>query len=192
VVNELPPHRHGGGDPVGTARDRTRTLRRFGLAALALLVLGFGAGTVFGRVDPPRAARVVVGEFTETEDGPPGRPGPDPDFPATGPQRGDPVCGLVDEPLDPETQVASLAAGVVIVQHRRDVSDEQQVFLAALAERDRVAVAPSDALDDEGPVVVATSWRQRMSLDRLDRELLGAFVTGHADRAPAVADCPDP
>jgi hypothetical protein len=188
-VSTLPPYRHGD-DGTGPGRDPVRTLRRFALAAVALLVLGFAAGTFFGRVDPPRAARVVVAEYTVTEDGPADAPGPDPAFPVTGPQRGDPVCGRLSEPIDPGAQVATLASGVVLVQHRPAVSAQEEAVLARLAARDRVAVAPSEALDDEGPAVVATSWRQRMSLDRFEGELLDAFVTGHADRAPDLRDCP--
>ncbi|WP_169786922.1 DUF3105 domain-containing protein [Nitriliruptor alkaliphilus] len=187
-MTALPPHRHG--DPTRPARDPARTLRRFALAAAVLLIVGFGAGALFGRVDPQRAARLVVSEFTEVEDGPADAPGPDPAFPATGPQRGDPACGRIDTPLDPGDQVATIAAGVVLVQHRTDLTPEQVAYLDELAGRDRVAVAPTDALEEDGPVVVATSWRHRMSLDRVDRELLEAFVTGHVDRAPAVTACP--
>lgn len=187
-MSQLPPHRHGAAPP--TERDPRRTLRRFALAAVVLGVAGFGVGTLFGRVDPGRAARLVVSEWTVTEDGPEGVPGPDPAFPVTGPQRGAPACGRLHEPLDAATQVTTLAAGVVLVQHRTDLSDDERDVLDALAERDRVAVAPSDGLDESGPAVVATSWRQRMRLDRVDRELLDAFVTGHADRAPAVTACP--
>jgi hypothetical protein len=190
-VNQLPPHRHGGGDPSRPDRDRTRSLRLFALAAFGLLVVGFGAGTLFGRADPPRAARLVVAEFTVTEDGPPDAPGPDPAFPVTGPQRGDPVCGRRAEPLDAAAQVATLASGVVVVQHRPQLTDAQEEVLEALVDRDRVVVAPTDALGAaDDPIVVATAWRQRMTLDRVDAELLDAFVTGHADRAPALADCP--
>jgi hypothetical protein len=188
-VSALPPYRHDGGGS-GAGRDPVRTLRWFALAAAALLVLGFAAGTLFGRVDPPRAARLVVSEYTVTEDGPADTPGPDPAFPVTGPQRGEPTCGWLVEPLDAADQVATLASGVVVVQHRRGISAQEEAVLVGLAARDRVAVAPSAALDGEGPAVVATSWRQRMSLDRVDGELLEAFVTGHADRAPDLRDCP--
>jgi hypothetical protein len=108
----------------------------------------------------------------------------------TGPQRGDPACGRLSEPIDPAAQVATLASGVVLVQHPREVSAREEAVLADLAARERVAIAPSEALDEDGPTVVATSWRQRMSLDRVDGELLDAFVTGHADRAPDLRDCP--
>lgn len=187
-MSQLPPHRHGAGPPA--ERDTRRTLRRFALAAALLVVAGFGAGTLFGRVDPGRAARLVVSEWTVTEDGPAGAPGPDPAFPVTGPQRGEPICGRVEAPLDAATQIRTLAAGVVLVQHRVDLSDAERAVVDDLADRDRVAVAPSDDLDDGGPAVVATSWRHRMPLDRVDRELLDAFVTGHVDRAPAVTGCP--
>lgn len=193
-MNDLPPHRHGGAgtsdDADRPARDRTRTLRRFALAAVVLLVVGFAAGTLFGRVDPQRAARLVVAEFTVTEAGSGGVPGPDPAFPTTGPQRGEPVCGRLEAPLAPAVQVATVASGVVIVQHRVDISGEEAAFLDHLATRDRIAVAPHEALGEGEPAVVATSWRHRMALDRVDRDLLDAFVTGHADRAPAVTACP--
>lgn len=189
-MSALPPFAHGG-DPEGAPRDPARTLRRFALAAVALLLLGFGAGALLGRLDPARAARLVVDEYTVTEDGPPDAPGPDPQLPVTGPDRGSPVCGLLAEPLDPSTQVATLAAGVVLVQHRPRLPDGAAQVLAQLAARDRVAVAPAPVLEGEDePLVVATSWRHRMPLDRVDADLLGSFVTGHADRAPAVAACP--
>lgn len=78
---------------------------------------------------------------------------------------------------------------MVLVQHRPDLSGEDLDALAALGRQDRVAVAPSDALSGS-EVVVATAWRQRMPLDRVRTDLLEAFVTGHADRAPAVTPCP--
>lgn len=183
----LPPHRHGGDD----ARPIVPflTWRRFVVAAVVLLLGGLVAGVVFGRADPGRAARVVVAEFTVVEDGPPDAPGPDPVTPVTGPQRGAPSCGRLDGPLDPGRQVELLAAGVVLVQHRAEVSGDERAVLDELADRDRVAVAVADELPDD-TAVVATSWRRRMPLPRADRELLDAFVTGHADRAPAVTACP--
>lgn len=198
-MNTLPPYRHGASDPdeperTGRARSgghRIRTLRWFGLAALGTLAVGFGAGTLFGRVDPERAARLVVSEYTVTEDGPAGAAGPDPTFPVTGPDRGSPACGRSAQPLDPQRQVATVAAGVVIVQHRPEPTADEEAVLEQLAARDRVVVAPNGTLAGAGgPAVVATSWRQRMALDRLDADLLDAFVTGHADRAPALEDCP--
>ncbi|MEX1178360.1 MAG: DUF3105 domain-containing protein [Nitriliruptor sp.] len=159
------------------------------MAAVVVLVVGFGAGAVLGQLDPPRAARLVVAEFTTTEDGPADAPGPDPQLPVTGPQRGVPTCGWIEGPLGPAEQVATLAAGVVLIQHAGDPTQAEGARLRDLADRDRVAVAPSPALPD-GARVVATSWRRRMPLERVDAGLLDAFVTGHADRAPALAPCP--
>lgn len=157
--------------------------------AVLLAVLGIAAGLLFGRADPERAARLVVAEFTVIEDGDGQTPGPDPIAPTTGPQRGEPSCGLLQRPLPAEQQVATLSAGVVLIQHDPQLDDAQQARLEALADaRARVAVAPQPALE-EGEVVVATSWRHRMPLDRVDLELLTAFVTGHADRAPVVTPC---
>jgi hypothetical protein len=191
-VSSLPPFKHGQGAGDAVGPDRARTLRRFALAAVVLLVLGFGAGALFGRVDPERAARLVVSEYTVVEDGPTDATGPPPAFPVTGPQRDGPVCGRSSEPLAPDRQISTVAAGVVIVQHGSELTDDEEQVLDRLAARDRVVVAPSEILDldDGGPVVVATSWRRRMPLDRVDAELLDAFVTGHADRAPDLADCP--
>lgn len=166
-----------------------RRLRRLVGIVVGITVLAFAAGALFGRADPPRAARLVVAEFTVTEDGPPDAPGPDPDVPVTGPQRGTPVCGPQTEPLAPAQQVETLAAGVVLIQHRPELDADHAATLERLAARDRVATAPSTRLPAD-VVVVATSWRRRMALDRVDAELLTAFVTGHADRAPAVAPCP--
>lgn len=181
-MSGLPPYRHGGDAP-----RHLLSWRRFLQLAVALLVLGVGAGLLFSRADPERAARVVVAEFTTTEDGPADRAGPDPVTPVTGPQRGTPVCGVVDEPLDPGTQVATLASGVVLIQHRSDLAGDDRLDRIGAVER--VAVAPNDRLPD-GVQVVATSWRHRMPLERVDVDLLASFVRGHADRAPDLTDCP--
>ena len=180
-MSQLPPFRHGGDAP-----RHLLSLRLFLKLAVGLLVLGVGAGLLFSRADPERAARVVVAELTTTEDGPAGEAGPDPVTPVTGPQRGTPACGVADGPLDVATQVATLASGVVLIQHRSDlVGDERLERLAG----DRVAVAPNDDLPD-GVQVVATSWRHRMPLERVDLDLLASFVRGHADRAPDLTPCP--
>jgi hypothetical protein len=186
-VSGLPAHRHGG-DPDPPVRVRL-SLRRFLQLAGGLLVVGLLAGVLFGRVDPQRAARVVVSEFTTTEDGPADEPGPDRVTPVTGPQRGSPVCGVQADPLTPAEQVTTLAAGVVLLQVPAELPSGDRDRVEEVAEGERVAVSVNRELP-EGVAVVATSWRQRMPLDRVDTELLGAFVTGHVDRAPAVADCP--
>jgi hypothetical protein len=165
------------------------SLRRFVQLAGGLLVLGLLAGVLFGRADPQRAARVVVTEFTTTEDGPAGEPGPDPVTPVTGPSRGPPACGVQAGPLTPAEQVTTLAAGVVLLQVPAELPAEDRDRVDEVAEGERVAVAVNGGLP-EGVAVVATSWRQRMPLDRVDTELLAAFVTGHVDRAPATRACP--
>ncbi len=184
-MNQLPPHRHGGAPPPR----HPLSWRRFLQLGVAFLVVGLAGGLLFSRADPDRAARLVVAEFTTSEDGPAESAGPDPVTPVTGPHRGAPTCGRNDGPLGVEAQVATLASGVTVVQHRPDLPPEDDQRLDRLAERDRVVVAPNTDLPD-GVVVVATAWRQRMPLERIDLELLGSFVQGHADRAPALADCP--
>lgn len=188
-VIDLPPHRHGGTPESNGPVVPFLTLRRFAIAAVVLVVGGLLAGVLFGRADPSTAARVVVSEFTIEEDGPAEAPGPDPVTPVTGPQRGTPVCGELEDPLSPGRQVEILAAGVVLVQHHTDLDPSGLEVLQRLATRDRVAVAPNPDLDAD-VAVVATSWRHRMPLERIDADLLDAFVTGHAGRAPAVAACP--
>ncbi|MTV27492.1 DUF3105 domain-containing protein [Nitriliruptoraceae bacterium ZYF776] len=191
MADRLPPHRHGPTDP-GPAplgpRFR-RSFRRFVLAAVVVLVVGLGAGVLFGRGDPERAARLVVGEFTVEQDAAPGERGPDPQLPTSGPDRGAPSCGVADGPVPAGEQVATLAAGVVVLQHDPGLPGDDLDRVRALASRGRVLVAPSAALAD-GEVVVATSWRHRMGLSNLDVDLLDAFVTGHADRAPDLRACP--
>jgi hypothetical protein len=186
----LPPSRHEGADasrPTGP-RDLRRTVRRFVLAALVLSIVAVGAGLLLGRTQPDRGARLVVREFVVVEDAPGEEPGPDAIAPTSGAARGAPACGWRPSPLPSTEQVATLASGVVLVQHGPQATDEDRRVLESLARRDRVAVAPNPDLTD---AVVATAWRHRMPLDRARRELLDAFVTGHADRAPDLRSCPD-
>jgi hypothetical protein len=185
----LPPSRHEGVDASRPtrARDLGRTVRRFVLAAVVLSILAVGAGLLLGRTQPDRGARLVVREFVVVEDTPGEEPGPVVLAPTSGAARGAPACGWRRSPLPPTEQVATLASGVVLVQHGPQATDEDRRVLEDLAHRDRVAVAPNPDLDD---AVVATAWRHRMPLDRARRELLDAFVTGHADRAPDVRPCP--
>jgi hypothetical protein len=186
----LPPSRHEGVDASRPTRPRDlrRSARRFVLAAIVLSILAVGAGLLLGRTQPDRGARLVVREFVLVEDAPGGAPGPDAMTPTSGAARGAPACGWRPSPLPPTEQVATLASGVVLVQHGPQATDEDLRVLEDLARRDRVAVVPNPALTD---TVVATAWRHRMALDRARRELLDAFVTGHADRAPDLRPCPD-
>jgi hypothetical protein len=187
----LPPSRHQGEGPsasAGGGTDLRRTVRRFVAAAVVLAVVAVVAGLLLGRTQPDRGARLVVREFVIVEDGRGEAPGPDPTTPTSGTDRGGPLCGWRGAPVPPEQQVATLASGVVLVQHGPSATGEDRRVLGALSARDRVAIAPNPDLD---AAVVATAWRHRMPLDRARTELLEAFVTGHADRAPDPRPCPD-
>jgi hypothetical protein len=186
----LPPSRHEGADASRptSRRDLRRTIRRFLLAAVVLSIVAVSAGVLLGRTQPDRGARLVVREFVVVEDAPGEGPGPDVTTPTSGASRGVPACGWLPSPLPPAGQVATLASGVVLLQHGPQATEEDRRVLEELAARDRVAVAPNPELTD---AVVATAWRHRMPLDRARRELLEAFVTGHADRAPDLRPCPD-
>jgi hypothetical protein len=184
----LPPSVHGGpgsGPPDRRSRFR-RALVRFAATTAVLTVVAVGAGIVLGRTQPDRGARLVVREFVVVEDAVGVAPGPVAVTPTSGSARGVPACGVLIEPLDADEQVATLASGVVLLQHGPAATDADRRTLEELAARGRVAVAPNPDLSD---AVVATAWRHRMPLDRGRPELLDAFVTGHADRAPDVRPC---
>jgi hypothetical protein len=185
----LPPSRHGdhGSPPADRGARFRRAVVRFAVAGVVLAVLAVTAGIVLGRTQPDRGARLVVREFVVVEDATGAAAGPDRVTPTSGANRGDPSCGLAAEPLTGDEQVATLASGVVLLQHGPDATPSDRRVLEELATRPRVAVAPNPELSD---AVVATAWRHRMPLDRARPELLEAFVTGHADRAPDLRPCP--
>jgi hypothetical protein len=160
---------------------------RFAVAAALLSVVAVVAGVWLGRAQPDRAARIVVREFVVTEDTAAGAPGPLAEAPTSGSDRGDPVCGILDVPLDPVDQVRTVASGVVVLQHGPDATEGDREVLARVAQDRRVVVAPNPALPT---AVVATAWRHRMPLERASAELLEAFVTGHGDRSPEARSCP--
>ncbi len=190
---QLPPARHGSSTGRPRLRPGISLLRLLGWGLVVVVVAG-AAGLWFGRADPQRAARVVVSEFVVEEDNPEPTPGPDPEVPTSvspedGEVTGDPRCGVLDEPLEPEAQVEILAAGVVLIQYGAEAPDDQIDALTELAtERDRVALAPNPELDEP---IVATSWRQRLDLEGFELDLYDAFAIGHADRSPDVQPCPD-
>jgi hypothetical protein len=157
------------------------------VAAVILAILAVGAGLLLGRSQPDRAARIVVREFVIVEDPVDGVLGPDPVTPTSGPQRGTPRCGVHTAPLSPSAQVETLAGGVVLLQYGPSASSADRDVLERMAPGARVAVAPNPELDVP---LVLTAWRHRMGLDRAAPELLEAFITGHADRAPDVTPCP--
>lgn len=170
------------------ARALRRSLGRLVLAAVVVAMLAGGAGWLFSRVDEPRATRLVVGEQVVAEELREDEPGPDPRVPTSGPQRGAPACGVHQRPLTGQQQVATLAAGGVVVQHDPDLAARALARLGALAtSHDRVAVAPSDHVEG---AVVATAWRHRLEQAEVDADELEAFVTGWRGRGPHTRPCP--
>lgn len=164
------------------------------VATLAVLAVGFGAGWLFGRATPRRAARSLLAEVVTAE--PSGGPGRAVTTvaPSSGDPTGPPRCGVRREPVAPGGQVATLAAGGVVVQFRPGAIDPGALErLARLAgdHPDRVLVAPNPRLD---AVVTATAWRRRMPLSSVDVGLLETFVTAHAgmrgpDLTPGRGPC---
>jgi hypothetical protein len=183
---DLPPHRHEDGPPRG-ARLR-RSVLQLAAATAIVALLALGAGWIFGRVDEPRAARLVLGDEVVLEDESADAAGPDPDVPTSGPHRGDPVCGVRETPLTVDEQVASLAAGLVLLQHDPGLAADDLRELRRLVERhDRVVVAPAPGL--EAPVV-GTAWRHRYEQDELAIDRVETFVTGYRGRSPDPRPCP--
>lgn len=168
------------------------SLLRLGLAMVAVAVVGAMSGYLFARSSPDRAAATRIAAFVQIEpaaasdDEVPSR---DPAAPSSGAARGDGGCGERDAPLDPEAQVAALAAGRVLVQYR-----PQDVDPAAVADlRPIVAERPRDVLLAPNPdlanPVVATAWSRRLPLRAVDVDLVDGFVTAYAGGGPEPAPC---
>lgn len=150
------------------------------VALLALATLpacgdgGEGGGSACGPVrrealDPQSAVHVLGGDEPEYATDPP----------TSGPhQPGEPLSGVLDEPVPRPVQVGHLEAGGVLIQHRGDLDPEQLAGLRSLA-GERVAVAPNPDLPDP---VVATAWLFKQRCDAVDVEALRRFVDDHLGR----------
>jgi hypothetical protein len=183
---DLPPHRHEDGPPRRVRLRRSVLQLAAATAIVALLALG--AGWIFGRVDEPRAARLVLGDEVVVEEASEDAAGPDAEVPTSGPHRADPVCGVLDAPLSVDEQVAALASGLVVLQHDPGLADDDLGALRELVERhDRVVLAPAPGL---GAAVVGTAWRHRYEQQELAIERLESFVTGYRGRSPDPRPCP--
>lgn len=167
------------------------SLARLAVAVVAVAVVATLAGYLFATTSPRRAAAARVAGFVVDEpvvDAADAAAG-DPAAPTSGTPSGRPVCGVSTRQLAVASQVASLAAGRVLVQYRpSDVGREGRDELRALAaERpDVLTLAPNPAL--AAPVVV-TAWSRRMPLDRPDRDLVTTFVTAFARPGADAAPC---
>lgn len=156
--------------------------RTFGIALAGVVIAALVAGVVFSRTDPQRAAHLLIRDRVTTE---PAGESIGPPAPSTGEPQGPPVCGVSTDMVDVQTQIDTLAAGVIVLQYRSDSSVGP--LEAVAAERlTNVLVAPNPDLTRE---IVATAWGRRMRLDTPDNQLLRAFVTAHAGLGPRVLPC---
>jgi hypothetical protein len=164
---------------------------KLGLAMAAVLVIGLTGGYLFARTSPQRAASTVLSGVVVEEDvvGDARRPADTDDpAPSSGDHVGEPQCGVAADPVDADTQLASLAAGIVVVQHGPDATatDVERLTAFAATYPDAVLVAPNPALD--APVVV-TGWGRRLVLDQAVTSLVNDFVTAYGGVGPRPADC---
>lgn len=190
-----PPPSDGSPPPDDTRRGLP--WRGLALATLAVVAVGFGAGWLFGRATPRRAASTLLTEVVTAEPsrGPAaGSPGAArPAAPSSGAATGRVRCGVRARPLSAADQVTTLAAGGIVVQYRAGALGGGAVDrLARLAPPDGapLVVAPNARLQ---AAVTATAWRHRLPLGSVDLDLLGKFVTAYAGRgAPdrSVRPCP--
>lgn len=177
--------------PPRTPGSGARALRRFGLFMLAAVLLGLAAGYVFARTSPRQAAGALVADSVRDEpvddsvrSAPPGAAAP-----TSGAARGAAACGRRATPVDAATQVASLAAGVVVVQYRPDRVDRASLdpLERIVRERpDQVLLAPNPRLRDP---VVATAWGRRLALAGPRERFLRAFVTAYGGLGPEPSGC---
>lgn len=185
--SSTPPWRHAEVREPGTTRLR-RSVKQLALAAAIIGVAALALGWLFARSDAPGAARLLLADDVATEELQQDAPGPDPRRPTSGPQRGTPSCGVLTAAPTPQEQAASLASGVVILHHPRDVGEAtMEVFRELVDVHDRVLVAPFDGQDAE---VVATAWRHRYEQTSLDATDLERFVVGWGGRGPRPRPCP--
>lgn len=164
------------------------------IAAAAMLLVGFGAGWLFGQTASPSAARLVLGERVETEPdvtaGGEPQPGAD-TAPTSGETDAEPLCGARRRPVAPARQVATLEAGGVVIQYRpAGLSTEEIIELEGLTDEEdsHILVAPNPSL--EAPVE-ATAWRNRLRLERVEDATLRAFIDGYRLPDPAGGACPN-
>lgn len=170
-----------------------RQLRWLLVAAVGLGVFGFGAGWLFSQTTSPTASRFVLGDQVVTEadvtDG--GEPAAGADVaPTSGESDVTPRCGVAEGRVDPEGQLAVLAAGGVVIQyHPGDVTTAQRGELESLVDGSpsHVLVAPNPDLTSS---LVATAWQHRLELDEVNVAALRAFVDGYRRPEPDGPSCP--
>ena len=136
-----------------------------------------GCGTVVEEQLDPQSGRHLL----------PGAPAPAylSDPPTSGAHRSGnaPASGVLDEPIDPPTQVQVLESGRTLIQFASgEVTPSELEELTALAgANDKIVVAPSDSLPAP---VVATAWVHKMLCEDVDAEALAEFAGGFTTKAP--------
>lgn len=144
-------------------RDLRGALGLLAAAVVGVAVLAFGAGLLFGRATPERAASALLDEFVDDTSPP-------------APGSAAPRCGLLEEPVGRPTRDAVRAAGGVTIGYLPEVVDLAALRRLADAFPATLLVAPDPTLDRR---VVARSRTRIMVLDRVDPRLLGAFATAY-------------
>lgn len=169
-----------------------QALGRFSLAVLAIAVIGLLAGLAYGRGTPERAAGTLLDDLVVVEDHRGDERVPaetDEPAPTSGDHLGEAVCGVSDAPLDADTQLASLAAGRVLVQYDPSAIGTAEVDqLRGWREgyADTVVLAPNGEL---ATPVVATAWTRRLPLRGVETSFLSTFVTAYAGGGPRPSPC---
>jgi Protein of unknown function (DUF3105) len=111
--------------------------------------------------------------------------------PTSGPHDPTPApCGVSSQPIPNEVQVHDLEHGVIMVQYRPGLDQEQVQALEKLGRSysSHVIVAPYQGLST--PVAV-TAWTKLMTLDRADEGKIRRFIDLYRQRGPEVGiPCP--
>lgn len=180
-------------EPEGWAGLRRR-VRRFLVAALVLSVLALVAGLVLGRFFPRLVATRSIAPLvlSEAVGDPDARVTTGP-APSSGPvpTTGEVTCGVVPAPVPPTDQVATLAAGVVVLHVATDGDP-------ALTSAARELVDDGDVLVVDGTTglqapVEAVAWGRRLRLEPgTDPRLLDRFLLAYLDTGPERGGCPGP
>lgn len=173
-----------------------QSLKRFALALVAVAVIGLVAGIAYGRGTPERAAGTILDDLVVVEElqGDDRVPATTQDpAPTSGDHVGEAVCGRSEEPFDADTQLASLAAGRILVQYHPDAVTGVELEGLETWWRDGhthdVVIAPNPRLDAP---VVATAWMRRLPLRGVETSFLSTFVTAYAGTGPRPEPCQPP